>query len=119
MDPDQFISIAMKCGEKQGLAALTGTAHTVFLISEVEVECDINGVDNVVDRIAQGDLSHVGDAFAAIGANEIADGFRQIEAALPHRDEVLMDRVNRMVTGRVGYGYETIKEYVRRAEQGS
>jgi hypothetical protein len=114
MSAEAFISTAIARGEDEGLSALTGKERVVFLISEVEVLTDMQGIDSVVDRVEKKEMSGVSDAFEAIGAQEIARHLRKIEADLPLRDEGSLDEANRLITARAGYSYDSIKMYVEK-----
>lgn len=116
MSAADFISESIARGARNGLQSLTGTARIVFLISEVEVYCCRDGIDSVVDLIERKGLTGASEAFAAIEADAIAEGFRKIESMLPDRDETLLDRVNALVTDHEGWSYDSIKRYVERAE---
>jgi hypothetical protein len=112
MTPEEFISAAIECGAKEGVHALSGKERVVFLVSEAEVRCDMEGIDTLVDRIERKELFGVSEAFAAIGASEIAACLGGIEQALPVRDEHALARGNDLVRTRAGYSYEAIARYV-------
>ncbi len=115
MTTEQFISNSIDRGSSEGCSLLSPKERTIFLISESEVLCDMEGVDTLLDRIESGAIPCVSDAFQLIGAVEIADCLKEIEASLPHRDESLLDRANRLITSRHDYSYESIKQYAERA----
>lgn len=112
MTTEEFISAVIDKGVREGTHALVGKARVVFTISEVEVSCDMNGIDTVLDHVENGRLDNLAAAFAAIGAMEIASELEKIERALPARDHEMLSRANDLITSRTGYSYETIKAYV-------
>lgn len=115
MTTDAFISLSIERGVKEGVGALSEKERVVFLISEAEVSCDMEGIDTLLDHIEEKKLFGVGEAFAAIGATEIARGLKKIEAALPFRDEEALTHANDLITSRSGYSYDAIKHYVEKA----
>ncbi len=87
----------------------------MFLVSEAEVLCDMEGIDTLVDHIERREVFGVSEAFAAIGALEIAACLQEIEHALPMRYEETLTRGNDLIRSRVGYSYEAIKRYAETA----
>lgn len=113
MTTEDFISASIERGAKEGLRALSAKERVVFLVSEAEVLCDMEGIDTLVDRIESKEVFGVSEAFAAIGASEIAACLRQIEEALPLRDDDALTRGNDLIRSRAGYSYEAIKRYAK------
>src|SRR5512147_10279 len=112
-DSEAFISEAIERGSAEGLSASTGPARTVFLISEAEVLCDMEGIDSFVDRYGPSGVAELAVAYAAIGAEWIASLLREIASSLPRSSDVLLSRANEQITSRLGYGYEDIVRAVR------
>ena len=110
---DDFIDQAIARGSTEGLSALTGPARMVFLISEAEVLCDMEGIDSFVDRYGASGVTDLADAYSAIGAEEIASILREIASSLPEPPDALLNRANGQITERLDYGYEDIVRAVR------
>jgi len=83
----------------------------VWLISEAEVLCDMEGIDSFLAHYASL-LPETADAFAEVGATHIADSLRAIYAQLPTRSDELLDRANALVTARTGYDYDSVARLV-------
>ena len=110
-DPGAFVDTAIEVGSRDGIGALDADQRLVYLISEAEVLCDINGIDNFLDLYFPQWKEETAAAFAEVGAAEIAIGLRAITAETL-RDDPLLDRVNDLIRGRAGYDYETIRKVV-------
>ena len=115
MTTEQFISASIDRGEKEGCAALGTKEKTIFLISEAEVLCDMQGIDTLLDRIENRTIPVVSEAFDAIGAIDIATCLKEIETMLPQRNDAILERANQLITSRHGYSYDSIKQYAERA----
>jgi hypothetical protein len=111
MPADEIIDSALKRGAKEGLAALSAVERKVWLISEAEVRCDIDGIDSFLDHYAAV-LPEAAEAFDGIGATQIAQSLRSIHAALPQCPDDLLDRANRLITSQSGYDYDAIARFV-------
>lgn len=114
MDAAQFIEQAISQGETVGLDALDLKAKFVFAISEAEVTCDIDGIDNLVYRYGKASIALFAQAFAAIGASEISIALGEVALADDPIPEHLLSAVNRLITERNGYTYESIEAFVRK-----
>jgi hypothetical protein len=112
-DSDAFINTAIEVGSRDGIGALDADQRLVYLISEAEVFCDMEGIDAFLDRCSPQWLEETAAAFAEVGAGEIAMGLRAI-ATNTVRDDSLFGRVNDLITSRAGYDYETIRKAVER-----
>jgi hypothetical protein len=110
MDADIFITSAIALGETSGLAALGSLQQIVFAVSEAEVTCDVDGIDNLIYRYGADSLPLFGRAYAEIGAAEIAEALRQL--ATSPMSESLLGRTNSLISNRTGYDYEAIRTYV-------
>ncbi len=110
MDANTFITAAIAAGETSGLDALESLQQIVFAVSEAEVTCDIDGIDNLIYRYGANSLPLFGRAYAEIGAAEIAEALRQL--AKSPVSEPLLSRANSLITNRTGYDYEAIRTYV-------
>jgi hypothetical protein len=111
MSPDAFIERAIDAGSRDGVAAISADQRFVFLISEAEVLCDMEGIDTFLNQYGRDWLPESADAFEAVGATEIAAGLRSIGADTP-RDDPILDRVNHLIGRRAGYDYEAIRREV-------
>jgi hypothetical protein len=110
-NPGAFIDAAIELGSREGIGALDADQRLVYLVSEAEVLCDIDGINNFLDLYFPQWKEETAAAFAEVGAAEIAIGLRAITAETM-RDDPLLDRVNDLITGRVGYDYEAIRKVV-------
>src|SRR3954468_21349521 len=72
MSGAEFIHSALKTGGERGLSGLSGAARKVWLISEAEVLSEMEGIGAFLDADAKS-LPEAADAFASIGAREIAE----------------------------------------------
>jgi len=111
MSPDQFINEALDLGSHNGVASLDPDQRMVFLISEAEVDCDMNGIDTFLHRYGPDWLSETTAAFEAIGATDIAAGLRAIDPET-QRDDPLLDKVNGLITSRTGYDFDAIRRVI-------
>jgi hypothetical protein len=73
------IESVLKRGAESGIDSLSDPERKVWLISEAEVLCDMEGIDSFLDRY-QSFLPEAADAFAETGATQIADSLRAIHA---------------------------------------
>ncbi|MGV3658682.1 MAG: DMP19 family protein [Prosthecobacter sp.] len=117
MSPDDIIEAALKTGARDGLAALTGVSRKVWLISEAETYCAIDGIDSFLD-VYDTFLDEAAEAFAAVGAAEIAGVLRSIHAACPLRPDKLLEDADRLINERVGYDYDSVARLVSRSQKG-
>lgn len=111
LTPDAFIEAAIKLGAQNGVASLDPDQRLVFLISEAEVYCNMDGVDAFLDHYRQDWLSEAAEAFHAVGAVEIAVGLRSINADTQH-DDPLLEQINTLITNCAGYDYEAIRRVI-------
>jgi len=114
LDPDRFIDEAIDEGRKSGLAALGNLAGLVFVISEAEVSCDMDGIDSFIDQYGSTGLSQLCAAFHAIGAESIAVSCRTVLESMPNPSEPDLDRLNSLISERAGYDYESLRGMVTR-----
>ena len=115
MTTDEFISASIDRGVTEGVRALSDKERVVFLVSEAEVLCDTEGIDSLVDDIESKKIFGVSEAFAAIGAIDIATCLREIENALPMRNDEALTRGNDLIRSRSGYSYDAVKRYAENA----
>lgn len=101
------IELIFKRVLEHGVKALTPAERKVWLILEAEVLCDMEGIDSFLDSYS-GSLLEVADAFAEVGASQIAESLRSIHAHLPIRSDELLNLANSLVTARTGYDYDSI-----------
>lgn len=114
MTADEFINAAIDKGQTAGLASLGPDERLVFLVSEAEVYCEVEGIDSLLDRYSSTDLQECVSAFAEIGATEIADALRSVISGLPTRDESALSKADSLIKDRTGYDYEAIQAAVGR-----
>jgi hypothetical protein len=111
MSPDSFITLAIEAGARDGVASLDADQRLVFLVSEAEILCDMEGIDSFIDRNGPEWLAECAIAFETTGASEIALGLRQIGPDTA-TDDPILERLNTMITGRVGSNDEAIRRAV-------
>lgn len=109
MTPDEFINDSIERGALNGLANLNKDRSRIFLISEAEVYCDMEGIDSFIDKYGTDGVLQCAEAFRTIGALEIADGMSSICSSSPDAPEALLSMVNSLITDRAGYDYEAIR----------
>jgi hypothetical protein len=112
MDPKAFIEAVIDAGQRGGVAALDADQRFVWLISEAEMLCDMEGIDAFLASYFPLWGVETAAAFAEVGADEIAAALRAI-AGGGQRDQ-LLDCANALITSRAGYDYESIREAVER-----
>jgi hypothetical protein len=112
MEYERFIDEAIKLGMQSGLDVLSPLQRRIFLISEAEVSCDMDGIDSFVDSHEPAVLLEASEAFSAVGASAIVAGLKDIAQASPSADEGLLDRVNKLIRNRSGYNTDSIERYV-------
>lgn len=107
-DPAPDIERAIARGEAEGLWNLSLEDRFVYVISEAEVRCDINGIDSFLDAHGPRGVDALASAYAAVGATDLAAVLREISASLPDASEHLLARANELITARSGYSYDDI-----------
>jgi len=112
MNVEQFLDAAIKQGEQAGAAALAPLERAIFLVSELEVSCDKDGIDSFLNLYGPSELDAVAEILRAAGATATPDGLTRIARALPQRDDALLRSVNDLVTGRTGYDYDSLAKVV-------
>lgn len=117
MNYDQFIEDAITQGSENGVTSLNHIQRTIFLVSEAEVMCDMNGIETFLDHYEPEWIAETAMAFERVGAKEIASEFRRLMSHLQDRDTIL-DRLNSLITRRVGYGYDSIVVAINRDQRG-
>jgi hypothetical protein len=111
---DDFINAAIDKGQSGGLASLGPDERLVFLVSEAEIYCDMEGIDSLLDRYSPRDLEECVSAFAEIGAAEVADALRAVVSVLPEREESALSRADTLIKNRAGYDYDAIRAAIGR-----
>ena len=119
LDPKGFIDDAIECGSRSGLQSLAGIARQVYLISEAEVLCDMEGIDSFLDKYGGAGVAELAGAYDRIGADAISSVLREISAAMPSPPDAALDLANNLIADRAGYGYEDIASAVTRADRDS
>lgn len=112
MTPKQFIENAIDQGSRESLQTLNELQKLVFLISEAEVCCDMEGIDSFLDQYDMDEILLTYEAFRSVGALEIAEGLKKLSVLLPTRDEDQLSYINQLITDRVGYDYEAIESTI-------
>jgi len=113
MTAEEFITLAIETGARDGLAALDETQRWVYLVSEAEVLCDMGpGLEGFIEAYGPEGLLQAADGFAAIGAGEIAERLRGLATA--PEDKGLTEQADAVVAARTGYDYEAIRAAVER-----
>ncbi len=103
----ETISSILDRGARGGLGSLRGAERKVWLISEAEALCDLEGIDSFLDRYGDS-LLEAADGFAEAGATRIAGILRAIHSHLPARPAALLDLANDLVTERAGYDEDSV-----------
>ena len=112
MTTDDFIQNAIDAGQRHGVAGLSTLQRAVFIVSELEVLCDMEGIDAFLDRYHANDLRDAADLLSAAGAIDIANGLVEIAGSLPNLQEDTLSRVNDLVTTRAGYDHDALARAV-------
>jgi len=110
MDPEEFINTSIEKGTRVGLSLLSPLEQKIFVISELEIVCDMEGIDSFIAKFGNSGLKLAATAFHDIGADSIATLMHQL--ALQPTDNLLATSVNNLVTTRTGYDYEMLERYV-------
>jgi hypothetical protein len=113
MTSDDFINDAIDCGQRSGVASLDPDQRMVYLISEAEADCDTNGIDTFLNRYAPAWIPETAAAFEAVGAAEIAAEIRVVPLDALFTGDPRLERLNKLIAGRVGYDYEAIQRVVQ------
>jgi hypothetical protein len=71
MTVEDFITEAIDLGHRDGIASLNANQRMVFLISEAEIICDMNGIDSFLGHFNSELLLECASAFDEVGAREI------------------------------------------------
>jgi hypothetical protein len=107
MPSTDSIESVLKRGSEDGIQSLAPSERKVWLISEAEVLCDMEGIDSFLDRY-ETLLPEAANAFAGAGATQIAESLRAIHSQWPTRSDELLDRANTLVTTRTGYDHDSV-----------
>ena len=114
MTADELINAAIEKGQPGGLSGLDPDERFVYLISEAEVACDMDGIETLLDRYTAAELAECASAFAEVGASAIAAALGEVVAALPARDEDRLGKADSLIKDRAGYAYDAIRGAVGR-----
>ena len=112
VDVDAFVRSALDRGRAEGWSALTDVQRVPFLIAEAELDCDLGGIDDFLDRYRKPAVRATAEAFAAVGATAIGSKLAKVAAQLPNRNDRLLGEVDDAIKDRDGYEPESIREYV-------
>jgi hypothetical protein len=81
------------------------------LISEAEVTCDKDGIDNLLQQYGREKMNLFAEAFLSVGATSISRAFALLAKSATPNDALLSD-LNAMITSRQGYSYDSIAAHV-------
>ena len=112
MTPDEFINRAIDQGEQVGLDQLGGLERLVFLVSEVEVLCAMEGIDSFAEQRGADGLREASAAFRALGAGDLADALLECAQQPNAFSTPCFERANNLVNKHVGWDYEAIRRVV-------
>jgi hypothetical protein len=112
MTADDFITDAIDRGQTDGIESLDANQRMVFLIAEAEAGCDMNGIDTFLGNYGPEWIPETAAAFDAVGASEIAAELRVAPLDSLFTGDTRLDRLNRLITSRIGYNYEAIRRMV-------
>jgi hypothetical protein len=105
---ESFINEAIE-GQSDLLLENTPKSH-IWVISQLECDCDINGIDAFIARYGKAGLILARDAHAAIRSESIS---RTLDLLINDTDnEEFLVLCNDQITDRTGYSYESIYKYV-------
>jgi hypothetical protein len=111
MSPDAFIEDAIAAGHQNGIANLDPDQRLVYLISEAEILCDMEGIDSFLVKYSPAWLPECASAFDAVGAVEIGARLRAVNSDTP-RDAPILDELNGLISARIGYDYDAIRRVI-------
>jgi hypothetical protein len=114
MNADELIRDAIETGQRQGIDALNPLQRAIFLVSELEVLCDKDGIDAFLNTYKASDLRAVAALLGAAGATTISEGLTRIADSLPSPQDAVMTQVSDLVSDRVGYDYDALARAVAR-----
>lgn len=112
MSPDQIIELALARGTKEGLPSLSPVERQIWLISEAEVYCDMEGIDSFLSRYPGPLQVEAATAFQNIGASEIGAALLAIHSASPEMPDQLLNHANDLICIRANYNYNSIVRFV-------
>jgi len=111
MNIEEYVDGVLSRGLKQGLPSLAPLERKLFLVSQAEVLCDMEGIDTFLDSYAPAEVLECASAFRAIGATQIADLLDRISRASPP-GEADLSQVNTLITDRTQYDYDAIEAWL-------
>jgi hypothetical protein len=112
MDVEGFIQAAIEKGQQAEASTLDPLQRTIYLLSELEVLCDMEGIDSFLDHYGASELRAVAGLLRDAGAVAIANSLADLADALPQPDEALLSIANDLVSSRAGYDYDAIARVV-------
>ena len=110
MTVEAFIARAIDHGYAGGTAALSDVEREIFLIAELEVCCDKDGIDSFIEVHGLTALSVCSHVLSKLGAIELSRVLDAVVASGGVEDGSL-DLANRLVTDRCSYDYEKLEAY--------
>lgn len=111
MNFEEILEAIFDKGETKGIEALHKPERALFLISEAEILCDMEGIDSFLDRYPKDEIFECAQAFQAIGALHIGKLLKSIVDVLPERPDELLDQTNQVISDRLGYDYNDIQRW--------
>lgn len=111
MDFDTTINKIIDKGESFGLDGMIAYERIIYLISEAEVYCDMEGIDSFVDHYKEDGIKELIEGYRKIGANELSETFSNLINAEAHEKGEILDELNEMITSRKGYNSGSIKNW--------
>ncbi|TLX73739.1 hypothetical protein E9993_14875 [Labilibacter sediminis] len=112
MDFDLLINNIVDKGESLGIDGMVGYERIIFLISEAEVYCDMEGIDSFIDNYNNENLLELVEGYKKIGALELSKGFINLINSQKEEKDAILEQLNDMITSRQGYNYDSIKEWL-------
>lgn len=108
MNADEFIRKAIDAGQHGEVSSLNPLQRAIFLISELEVLCDKDGIDSFLSNYGAGDLRLAADLLAVAGATTLSGVLTQLADELPHPQEAILHRASDLISDRSGYDYDAL-----------
>ena len=110
MTPEEIIESAFR-KNRHLEDAQSDLERQILLVEAAGTLSDMGGVDLFLDKYPDW-LPETVSAFREIGASEIAESLADIQAVLPARPDLLLDRATRLLCARAGYDHDAILRFV-------
>ena len=112
MNPEKYINDALKRGNYLPLDHLGPKEKIIFLISEAELCCDMDGIDSLFEKYNESFYEDFRKSFSSIGASQIGQLFDDLKSANHEARETILEELNNLITSRHGYSHESIVEFL-------